>query len=130
MLATVHNFHEEERDPHGIPADAPGAKLDKGKARVDLVFDGFPMALLAVAEVARFGADKYSEHGWLSVPDGIRRYTAAMDRHRLAEAYSGDHDVQSGQLHAAHLAWNALARLELMLRADDTEVGEDYAPSA
>jgi hypothetical protein len=37
-----------------------------------------------------------------------------MVRHLLAEAET-DIDPESGLLHAAHAAWSALARLELML---------------
>ena len=113
-----------EEDPHGTTACVAGAKFDKGKPRVDLVLDGFPLALLEVAKVSTFGAGKYSEHGWLSVPDGVKRYTAAMDRHRLQGACT-DFDDQSELLHAAHLAWNALARLELMLRADMEAENDD-----
>lgn len=103
-------------DPHGKDPHEPGAKLDKDKPRVDLVINGFPMALMSVAEVAAYGAAKYTEDGWKSVPDGAKRYTAAMDRHRLMEAMGYDHDAESGLLHAAHQAWNALARLELLIR--------------
>lgn len=94
-----------------------GVKLDDGKVRPSLVFSDMPRALLAVAEVAAFGVDKkgYIEGSWLNVEDGIKRYTDALDRHRLNEAISVI-DVESGLLHAKHLAWNALARLELMLR--------------
>jgi len=104
-----------ESDPSGLKAHDKGAKLDSGKVRPSLIFSDMPRALLAVSEVATFGAEKYSDGGWVSVPDGIKRYTDAMDRHRLAVS---DTDEQSGLSHAAHLAWNALARLELMLRED------------
>lgn len=107
--------------PHSAPLSdlhQPGAKDDRAKPRVDLILDGFPQALLAVAEVATYGARKYTEHGWRHVPDGIQRYTAAMDRHRLYERQQ-HFDPETEMLHAAHLAWNALARLQLML-ADDT----------
>ena len=115
-------FHKEqdqqERDPNGMEAHTPGAKLDEGKVRIDLIFDGFPNALKAVAEVATFGAQKYSENGWQMVPNGVKRYTAAMDRHRIEEGVGHDFDSETGYRHAAHLAWNALARLELMIRED------------
>lgn len=105
-------------DPHGTDAHAPGAKLDAGKPRVALITTGMPRALLAVADVATFGAEKYSTAGWLQVPDGIARYTDAMQRHLLHEAID-ERDPETGFLHAAHAAWNALARLELMLRKAD-----------
>ena len=103
-------------DPNGKTAHEPGAKLDAGKVRADLVMSGFPLALLAVAEVATYGAHKYTENGWRQVPDGVRRYTAAKDRHRLLGAIE-TRDPESNLLHAAHEAWNALAVLQLMLEA-------------
>ncbi len=105
----------QETDPHGRDPHTPGAKLDAGKVRVDLIFDDMALALLEVAKVATHGAHKYTEGGWIEVPNGHTRYTAAMDRHRLAEAIE-PYDPDSQLLHAAHLAWNALARLELILR--------------
>lgn len=106
-----------QRDPHGLPASAPGAKLDADKLQAGLLLD-FSHALEAVAAVATFGAKKYSPGGWLKVPDGQRRYTDALMRHLLTDAHGGGntHDEESGLLHAAHAAWNALATLELALR--------------
>lgn len=108
-----------EHDPHGTDQHAPGAKLDGGKVKMGLVFFGFARALHAVAEVGTYGANKYTEDGWESVPDGVKRYSNAMFRHLLAEKIEGATDDESGLLHAAQAAWNALARLELMLREVD-----------
>lgn len=110
-----------EADPHGRDQHEPGSKLDKGKVRVGLLFQDFPRALKAVAEVATHGAQKYTPHGWLDVRDGFDRYTDAMGRHLLEDYIqeqegSDTLDRDSALEHAAHLAWNALARLELMLR--------------
>lgn len=105
----------DEHDPHGTTAHAPGAKLDAGKPRVSLITHDMPRAVLAVAEVATFGAKKYSAGGWQQVPDGIARYTDALLRHLVREGVEVT-DADSGLLHAAQVAWNALARLELMLR--------------
>jgi hypothetical protein len=104
-----------EIDPTGRAAHDAGAKLDKGKPRAGLVLLGFARALKAVTEVGTFGAAKYSDNGWKQVPAGIDRYTDAMLRHLLAEGAGDVLDEDSGLLHAAHSAWNALARLELML---------------
>lgn len=104
------------KDPHGKDPHEPGAKLDMGKNRVGLMVSDFPRALEAVAEVATYGANKYTEHGWVSVPNGLDRYTDAMHRHLLAEARGERLDAESGLEHAAMAAWNALARLELMRR--------------
>jgi hypothetical protein len=108
-----------DRDPHGLDPHAPGAKLDAGKPMVGLMLRGFPRALRAVAQVTTYGAQKYSPNGWQFVPDGEARYTDAMGRHLLLETEEGPYDGESGQLHAAMVAWNALARLELLIRGGD-----------
>lgn len=94
---------------------APGAKEKEGKIRAGLVLGDFRLALIEVVKVGTMGAAKYSDHGWLGVPNGINEYTEAMMRHWLKESYE-HHDPESGLFHEAHVAWNALARLELLLR--------------
>lgn len=108
-----------EKDPNGLNQHAPGAKLDSGKLRVHLVLGAFAHALSAVSEVGTFGANKYSDNGWLQVENGVDRYSDAMLRHYLKECSGEMNDPDSGIHHAAHLAWNALARLELMCRNQD-----------
>lgn len=104
-----------ERDPTGRDAHAPGAKLDQGKPRPDLVLGAFAGALAAVTDVGTFGANKYTDHGWRSVPDGERRYADAQLRHYLKRKSGEVRDPDSGLLHLAHEAWNALAILQLHL---------------
>lgn len=110
-----------ERDPNGVEPHAPGAKLDDGKPEADLLQD-FGLALMAVAEVSTYGKRKYSRGGWLHVADGFNRYSAAMMRHWFKESVE-EYDADSDLLHAAQVAWNALARLELMLR-ENNQKGE------
>ena len=105
---------EQPQDNH-----VPGAKADSGKPDPTLILDGMASAILAVAEVATFGAEKYSRDGWKQVPNGFQRYSAAQDRHRLARAMGEERDPESGKLHAAHEAWNALAKLALYLENED-----------
>ena len=105
-----------ETDPTGRSAKDPGAKLDAGKVRMGLMFFCFARALEAVGQVSTYGAEKYSDGGWQHVPDGSQRYTDAMLRHLVAEGTGEQIDPDSGLLHSAQVAWNALARLELMLR--------------
>lgn len=108
-----------ESDPNGVKPNEPGAKLDAGKNMVASILGGFPRALEAVSEVGTIGANKYSLDGWQSVPDGFKRYSDAMMRHwikeRKGELYD-DEEGGIGTLHAAQVAWNALARLELLIR--------------
>ena len=107
----------DEKDPHGKNPHEPGSKLDAGKPEVVKdVLAYFPNALREVGGVSAYGARKYTRMGWASVPDGVDRYTEALGRHLLAEA-EGERIDQSGLWHDAQVAWNALARLELRLRA-------------
>ena len=103
-----------ETDPNGIDTHQPGAKLDDGKVMAGVLED-FSLALMAVAEIGTFGARKYSRGGWQHVPNGVTCYSDALWQHLLAERHK-PYDRDSDMLHAAHLAWNALARLELILR--------------
>lgn len=97
-------------------ATDPGVKLDKGKPRVwNLLLRYFPRALLEVADVSEYGANKYCEGGWEGVDNGETRYKNALARHFILGTYE-DVDEESGLLHDAQVAWNALASLELRLR--------------
>jgi hypothetical protein len=67
---------------------------------------------------ARRFAAAYIRGGWRSVSDGARRCTKALWRHLFR---LGDDDPVRGVppelIHDAQVAWNALARLELLLTA-------------
>ena len=93
-----------------------GYKYDTGKVRAALLVQDFPRALTAVAWVSTFGAAKYAAHSWKLVPRAGERYEDALHRHILAQASGEVNDPESGLPHAAHVAWNALALLELQLR--------------
>lgn len=110
-----------ESDPTGLVSTQPGAKLDAGK--VDVLrgaIQYFPRALRAIARVSELGARKYSWKGWEAVPNGRQRYGAALTRHLLVEddfsTDSGPGGLGEEVLHASQVAWNACARLELILR--------------
>ncbi len=104
-------------------------KYDAGRMRPSLVLLSMSRALQSVSEVATFGANKYTDDGWREVPDGVRRYTDAMLRHLLAEASGEVNDPESGLPHAAHIAWNALARLDLDLRVQMALAAANAEPS-
>jgi len=115
-----------EADPTGRDPKQGGAKLDAGKPCVWRgAIDYFPRAIRAVAAVSTFGASKYSWKGWESVPEGFERYSDALVRHLITESDEGSYDNDSGLLHAAHAAWNALARLEFLLREKGLKRGTD-----
>ncbi len=102
-------FEPFESDPNGLKAKDAGAKLDTGKIRADLLED-FGPGLLKIAAICDYGAKKYSEKGWLEVPDAQKRYKAAFWRHLLA---GEGIDPESGLSHVWHCAWNLLAMLTI-----------------
>lgn len=114
-----------ESDPNGKAANEPGSKLDAGKAPILRgVLHYFPRALASVAEVSAYGANKYTWGGWESVPDGINRYGDALGRHVVGEKIDGPIDRETNLMHAAQAAWNALARLELILRQHESWIAK------
>ena len=89
-----------------------GLKYDGGKPRAALVLGGFANALLEVAKVGTFGAEKYAPNNWKLVEP--ERYEDALFRH-LLQWQSGELvDSETGLRHLAHAAWNALAILQLI----------------
>lgn len=98
----------------------PGAKDDKAKPMAGVLLD-FSRALQTVVDVGTYGAKKYTRTGWATVPEGSQRYLDAMMRHLLAMDVDQDGlDKETGLPHLAHVAWNALAVLELQARRKET----------
>lgn len=94
----------------------PGVKHDTAKPRPTLIIHTMARAVDAVVAVGEYGARKYADDNWIKVDNAERRYTDAMHRHDLAIGRGETHDPESGHLHAAHRAWNALAALDIILR--------------
>ena len=99
--------------------EVAGMKFDAGKPMAGLMVSDFANALLAVAEVSTFGVKKYAPHSWATVPNARERYNDALYRHLFLAAAGEAQDQESALLHAAHVAWNALALLELEIRKAD-----------
>ena len=100
---------------------SPGYKLDKDKARWDLLPSD---ALEQVAEVMRYGARKYEERNWERGMEWHRPFRALLN-HSWAWWRGEDLDSESGLNHMAHAACNALFLLAYALRSgvgvDDRE---------
>ena len=99
-----------------------GIKFDNGKPRLAEMLVDFKLPLSAVCRVWEFGANKYSKSNWKHVDNAIDRYTNAMLRHLVAEDLPDVEDErhtrideESCLLHAAHVAWNALAGLYFIM---------------
>lgn len=113
--------HNEIKEVKVIKAEK-GIKYDKGKPRLCEMIQDFAGPLEEVAKVWAFGADKYSKGNWRYVEDGLDRYSNALVRHLLAEK-DAELDLESGLRHAAHVAWNALARLYFLIEKEKKERG-------
>lgn len=121
-----------------------GIKLDAGKLPVMRgVFLRFPRSMYEIARVSQMGTTKYgvpiSDMEYVKVADGAGRYTDAVGRHLLDEAIGGPLNTEKGGelppegvtvLHAAQAAWDCLARLEIMLIAQETANAEVVRASA
>lgn len=111
-----------EKDPNGIDQHTPGAKVDAGKVRMHLITGGMARAITEVAKIGTFGAAKYTDGGWVHVPDGFRRYEDAQQRHAAKRHMGETHDEDSQLLHLAHETWNAMAKLDLYLRDQEAAI--------
>lgn len=89
-----------------------GTKYDTGKPRLFEMIEDFKEPLEEVAKVWAFGADKYKKHNWAYVDNAYDRYSNALVRHLVQGKTCDD---ESKLLHAAHVAWNSLARLHFIL---------------
>lgn len=79
-----------------------------GKLRWDLL----PLAEIEnIVEVYTKGAKKYADNSWQDIPDGFNRYLGALMRHLVAYTKGERFDSDTGCMHLAQVAWNAIAML-------------------
>ena len=89
-----------------------GKKYDSGKAKMHLLP---PKALLEVARVLTFGADKYGEENWRDVADAQNRYASASLRHLFSHLDKEELDEETNLSHLAHAICCLMFKLELEL---------------
>lgn len=82
-----------------------GLRYNNGKLMYDLIE---PYQLEALAGVNTKGAEKYTKYNWCK-GQAWSTMLASMKRHIAAFEKGEDYDPESGNLHMAHAAWNALA---------------------
>lgn len=99
-------------EPFTSVEDAPptGSKHDSGKPLMGAVP---PDALLAVARVLTFGAEKYGRDNWRQVENAETRYLDAALRHINAYQRGEAADPESGESHLAHAVCSLMFVLEL-----------------
>ena len=66
-----------------------------------------------IVRVYTAGAKKYGPDKWQNLPDGIRRYKAALLRHLVEFDKGNEIDEETGCHHLAAVAWNAIAMLHI-----------------
>lgn len=122
--------------PSEPAAPVAGRKDDGGKLDVTLFFNDLPHAIEGVTEVLQWAITKkqlvpYGRGSWQQVSDFQRRYQSAQLRHELnrAKSFKADlghagtsadgkepTDAETGLLELAHIATDAMFRLEMALR--------------
>lgn len=108
-------------------ADNGALRFNEGKPGYHL-FD--PAALEAVARVFEYGAKKYAPRNWERGMKWTVMFNSLI-RHSWAWLRGEEIDPESGCLHMAHVAWNALGLCTYHLRKigqDDRIMAEEAAP--
>lgn len=105
-----------------ISKSQKGVKTNNLKPQMSLLFKQFPKALEAVVLCSQYGHEKYKETdedylNYTRVDGGSKTYADAGLRHRLEQG----NDSESGLPHQFHVAWNALAELELWIKENENK---------
>lgn len=98
-----------------------GKKTNKNKPQISILFKQFPKALEAITICSQYGHEKYKETdldylNFSRVYGGSKTYADAGLRHRLQQG----NDLESGLPHQYHVAWNALAELQLWIEENNS----------
>lgn len=119
--------NEEKKEVrYNLIDDGTGKKYDNGKPMAGTLTDVFSRALMAVGACIEFGTHKYPDpKNWQLVDNGIKRYRDAMVRHLLKYNAGIDKDEETKLPHLAHMAWNALAILELYMQEHKDELDKE-----
>lgn len=100
--------------------NSEGVKTNSLKPQMSLLFKQFPKALEAIVKCSEYGHSKYKETdkdylNYTRVDGGSKTYADAGLRHRLEQG----NDLESGLPHQFHVAWNALAELQLWIQENE-----------
>lgn len=122
---SLNQYHPDGVD-YDLTDDGTGKKYDNGKPMAGTLTDVFSRALMAVGACIEFGTHKYPDpKNWQLVDNGIKRYRDAMVRHLLKYNAGIDKDEETKLPHLAHMAWNALAILELYMQEHKDELDKE-----
>ena len=98
-----------------------GIKYDSAKPKMNLLP---PKAILEVAKVLTFGAEKYDAENWRKLDDLQNRYTAGALRHIFAHMDGEKLDPETGLSHMAHALCCLLFKLEIELEDGESKKEE------
>jgi hypothetical protein len=91
-------------------AEITGNKEDLSKPKPSLILQDMIEAVIALINLAEFGASKYAAKSWMTVENAEARYMEALQRHLLFELQEpGSFDLESKAPHLIAIAWNAMA---------------------
>ena len=106
----------EQCKPKDMEQKTETKNTSKKNDRIDdkLMWELLPLQDIEdVVKVYTAGAKKYGPDQWQNLPDGYKRYKAALFRH-LVEYEKGNWlDPETGCIHLAQVAWNAIAMLHI-----------------
>ena len=126
VLDFLEKGNNSESKSYDLTDDGTGKKYDNGKPMVGTLTDVFSRALMAIGACIEYGTHKYpNPKNWQLVDNGIQRYRDAMIRHLLKYNAGIDKDEETKLPHLAHMAWNALAILELYMQEHKDELDKD-----
>ena len=101
------DIHTDVFDNTSKPVSIKNDRLDN-----KLMWELLP--LLEMEDIVRVytaGAKKYGPNKWQTLDDGYNRYKAALFRHLLEYEKGNAVDKETGCLHLAQVAWNAISML-------------------
>lgn len=126
VLDFLQGDNNSESKSYDLTDDGTGKKYDNGKPMAGTLTDVFSRALMAVGACIEYGTHKYPDpKNWQLVDNGIKRYRDAMVRHLLKYNAGIDKDEETKLPHLAHMAWNALAILELYMQEHKDELDKE-----
>lgn len=109
IMADIHNkkneMIEDSNNQESIKNDFQDDKLRWDLLPLEEIED--------IVKVYHAGAKKYGPNRWQNLEDGFQRYKAAALRHLLEYEKGERVDADTGCLHLAQFAWNAIAMLYL-----------------
>ena len=126
LLNQIYSCNKQANTVYELIKPKGEMKFDGGKTFASVIFQYFPEALLEVSDICTYGAKKYERTplgatpSWKEVNNAAQRYEDAMVRHMIS-SFIEERDGESHLRHKAHLAWNALATLQLAIERERNE---------